>query len=161
MALDTELTALGVKKIVFKGEAEGRIIACKCSSGSDDMFLGAAVTRHGETVNTPEIDLCAEDEALMGFIIGLVHPDAYDPMYHTPTYPFTDGDLVWVFMPKSGAVIWVCSETASAITQGEHIEPIAGEMGLADTGAGGFDYYAEDAVAGAGSTEYYYRVRKT
>ena len=52
MAIGTELIALGVRKIVEKGEAEGRIVACKTASGSDNMFLGAAVTRFGETADT-------------------------------------------------------------------------------------------------------------
>jgi hypothetical protein len=100
---------------VRKGLAEGRIVSCKLSTGSDTVaFLCGAVTLVGETAGAPTVDMAASGETVYGFIIGLTKKDFSWSDYKYGQW-IADGTWVEIFIPKDGAeFLVVVGDDASA-----------------------------------------------
>jgi len=157
-SLDETLIAKGIKTLVLEGEWES--IKPARTNGSD-IFIGAGVTRYGES-NRLDIDLCAEIEALWGFVIGLDTTQETLPddgaFYNDYDNPFSDNTYVNVGIPKSGMVILVLSATNETISIGDKLKCVDGVFKVADTNDN-FQMIAEEAVTGSANTRKYFYAR--
>ena len=100
VALGTTLINKAISTLVRKGQWE-RIVDRICNGS--DIFIGAGVTEKGEA-NTSDIDLCAEIEALLGFVLGYVPQletiDSQGYYYRDYDNPFPDNSWVRVGIPR-------------------------------------------------------------
>jgi len=157
VALNTTLIAHGISTLLYKGQWE-RVVDRKVNG--TDIFIGSAVTEDGET--QPDIDLCAEIEAILGFVLGYVPQletiDALGYYYRDYDVPFPDNSWVRVGIPKQGIVIFVCSGTAKTIGRGDKIKCVDGVWEAADT-SDNYQMIAEEAVTGVANTRKYFYAR--
>ncbi len=158
VSLSTTLINLGISTLVRKGQW-ARIVDRICNGS--DIFIGAGVTEIGES-NTSDIDLCAEIEALLGFVLGYVpqletiHVNGY--YYNDEDNPFADNSWVRVGIPTPGMVILVCSGTEKTIAKGDKINCSGGLFQTAAT-SDNYQMIAEEAVTGASNTRKYFYAR--
>ena len=153
VALNQTLRARGISTLLYKGMWE-RVVSRK--TNGDDIFIGAAVSEDGET--QPDIDLCAEIEGILGFVLGLVSQLETIPsqgyFYNDEDHPFADGLWVHVGIPKQGIVFLVCSGTNKTWGRGDKLKCVDGLFERADTNDN-YQMIAEEAVTGAPSTRKY------
>ena len=157
VALNTTLIDLGISTLLYKGQWE-RVVDRKTTS--TDIFIGAAVTEHGET--QPDIDLSALTEAILGFVLGYVPQletiDSLGYYYRDYDVPFPDNSWVRVGIPKQGLVILVLSATDETIGRGDMIKCVDGVWMTTASGEI-YQMIAEEAVTGAAQTRKYFYAR--
>ena len=157
VALGTTL----INKLIHNLDKEGgwQRIEPALTTGSD-IFIGAGVTRHGQTGQY--IDLCAEIEALLGFVLGYntaketIDDDGY--YYRDYDNPFASGKHVLVGIPKHGGVYLILSETNTTIALYDKLKCVDGVWKLADT-SDNYQMIAEEAVTAAANTRKYFYAR--
>ena len=158
VALGTTLINLGISTLVRKGQWD-RIVDRQCTGS--DIFIGAGVTEKGES-GTSDIDLCAEIETLIGFVLGLVPQLETIPTngyyYNDYDQPFADDTWVRVGLPKQAMVILVLSGTEKTIAKGDKINCVDGVFQTAAT-SDNYQMIAEEAVTGAANTRKYFYAR--
>ena len=157
VALNTTLISHGISTLLYKGQWE-RVVDRKVNG--TDIFIGAGVTEVGET--QPDIDLCAEAEALLGFVLGyspqLETIDSQGYYYRDYDNPFPDNSWVRVGIPRQGLVIFVLSGTQDTIARGDPIKCIDGVFVKTGTREE-YQMIAEEAVTGAINTRKYFYAR--
>jgi len=157
VALSSTLRSLGISTLLLKGQWE-RVVD-RLTTGTD-IFIGAAVTEDGET--QPDIDLCAEIEGILGFVLGYVPQwetiDSEGYYYRDYDNPFGDNKWVRVGIPKQGNVILVLSGTNKTIGRGDKIKCVDGVFECADTNDN-YQMIASEAVTGASNTRKYFYAR--
>lgn len=158
VALGTTLISLGISTLVRKGQW-ARIVDRKCNGA--DIFIGAGVTEIGESTQS-DIDLCAEIEALLGFVLGLVPQLETIPAtgYYYNDYDncFADNTWVRVGIPTQGMIILVLSGTQKTIAKGDRINCVDGVWQRAAT-SDNYQMIAEEAVTAAANTRKYFHAR--
>ena len=158
VALNQTLRARGIKSLVYKGMWD-RIVDRRCNGS--DIFIGAGVTEKEESTHA-DIDLCAEDETLFGFVVGICPQletiPALGMWYNDYDVPFSDNVWVRVGIPTQGMVILVLSATNVNINKGEKIHCVDGVFQRATTD-GNYQMFAKEAVTGAASTRKYFYAR--
>ena len=154
VALNTTLIDHGISTLLYKGKWD-RVVDRKVNG--TDIFIGAAVAEDGET--QPDIDLCAEIEAILGFVLGYVPQletiDADGYYYRDYDVPFPDNSWVHVGIPKQGMVIFVLSGTEKTIGRGDKIKCVDGVWEAADT-SDNYQMIAREAVTGVANTRKYF-----
>lgn len=158
VALDETLITKGISTLLYKGT--WKRIVDKMTNGSD-IFIGAAVTEAGESTHS-DIDLCAEIEAILGFVLG-INPQletvpANGMWYNDYDNCFADNIWVRVGIPEHGAVFLVLSATGVTIAKGFKIKCVDGVWQQADTDDN-YQMIAEEAVTGASNTRKYFYAR--
>ena len=157
VALDATLRTLAISTLIFKGQW-ARVTDRKTKALSTDIFIGAAVTEHGES--SPDIDLCSEVEPIHGFVIGLVPQletiPALGPWFNDEDNPFTAGLWIHVGVPRQGMVILVCSDTNKTINRGDKIKCVDGVWQQADTNDNYQMYCRQPIVAAPNTRKYFY-----
>ena len=157
-ALGTTLINLAISTLVRKGQWK-RIVDRQVTNS--DIFIGAGVTEYGES-GTSDIDLCAEIEALLGFVLGFVPQletiDSQGYYYRDYDNPFVDNSWVRVGIPEQGMVILVLSATNTTIAKGDKLKCVDGVWSVADTNDN-YQMIAEEAVTGAADTRKYFYAR--
>lgn len=118
MALAKRLKAVldGQSKDIFLKKKHGRDpILVKASSGSATIFLGALVTKTGETAGTPEVDLAAKGEHVDGIIVG----EAWNitNLKNDSDDPYADGTYLWMEEIEVGDLFFAVAKTNTAITE--------------------------------------------
>ena len=154
VALGTTLINLSIDTLLKKGVYE------RIEDGittDADIFIGALVTRFGETF--PDIDLCAEIEAIFGQVVGLntskhTLPDD-GPWYNDYDNPFANNRWGRVGLLKPESIYLVLSDTNITITVGAKLKNADGVLKLADT-SDNFQFIANEPVTGAGNTRKYF-----
>jgi hypothetical protein len=159
VALDTTLRALNIATLVRRGQVGWQRIEDARVNGAD-IFIGAGVTRYDETF--PDIDLCAEIEALFGFVLGLNTNLANLPVegawFNDFDEPFADNAWVRVGIPQQGGVYLILSATNETIAIGDKLMCVDGVFAVAMT-ADNYQMIAEQAVVGAANTRRYLYAR--
>lgn len=154
VALGTTLLAANIHNLDKEGGWQR--IEPAITTGTD-VFIGSGVTRHGMTGQY--IDLCAEIEALLGFVLGYntALETVDDEGYYFRDYdnPFISGKDVLVGIPKHGGIYLILSETNTTIALMDKLKCVDGVWKLADT-SDNFQMIAEEAVTGAGNTRKYF-----
>ena len=124
------------------------------------IFIGAGVCRFGET--RPNIDLCAMNEALWGFVLGYVKQlNTIDPQgyyYRDYDHPFGASKWVNVGIPKQSSVYLVLSETAETLSVNDKIYCTAGVFTKAASGHN-YQMIVEEPVVGVGGIRKYFYAR--
>ena len=127
---------------------------------STDIFIGAGVTRKGMTGQY--IDLCAETEALLGFVLGyntaLETIDDEGYYYRDYDNPFISAKNVLVGVPKHGGIYLILSGTQKTIALFDRINCVDGVWEACAT-SDNFQMIAEEAVAGASNVRKYFYAR--
>jgi len=126
-----------------------------------DMFIGAGVTRRRET--SPNIDLCAEQEGLLGILLGYAnHKDNTIPTegyyYNDYDVPFAAAKWVLIGIPKQGGIYLVLSETNVTLQEGMKLKCVDGVFSEADTNDN-YQMTCEQAITGAVNTRKYFYAR--
>ena len=156
VVLNATLRALEISTLIFKGQW-ARIVDRKTKALSDDIFIGAGVTEHGE--DSPDIDLCSEVEPLLGFVIGLVPQletiPALGPWFNDEDNPFAAELWIHVGCPSQAMVILVCSDTNKTINRGDKIKCVDGVWQKADTNDN-YQMICEEPITAAGNTRKYF-----
>lgn len=154
VALGTTLIDLAISTLLYKGQW-ARVVD-RLTTGTD-IFIGAGVTEFGES--QPDIDLCAEIEALLGFVLGYVPQlntiDNQGYFYRDFDVPFENNKWVRVGVPHQGMVFLVLSETNTTIARGHKIYCVDGVWKPADTNDN-YQMVAREAVVAAGNTRKYF-----
>lgn len=157
VSLDQTLIARKIKSLHFKGQWD-RIVDRKTTG--TDIFIGAGVTDFGET--QPSIDLCAEIDALAGFVLGyapqLETIDSEGYYYRDYDHPFAASKWVRVGIPKQAMVILVLSETNTTIRRGEKIKCVDGVWKPASTGDN-YQMISEENVTATADTRKYFHAK--
>jgi len=157
-ALGTTLINLGIKTLLYKGQWAQ--IVDRVTNGTD-IFIGAGVTEFGEAT-AADVDLCAEVEALLGFVIGLAPQFETIPAngmwYNDYDNPFADGINIRVGIPQQECVILVLSETNTTIAKGNKLKCVDGVWKVADTNDN-YQMIAQEAVTAAADTRKYFYAR--
>ena len=126
----------------------------------EDIFIGAGVCRFGET--RPNIDLCAMNEALWGFVLGYnrqlntIDPQGY--YYRDYDNPFGSSKWVLVGIPKQSSVYLVLSETEETLAVNDKIYCKDGVFTKAASGHN-YQMICEEAVTGVGNVRKYFYAR--
>lgn len=159
VALGTTLINLGIATLVRKGN--WKRIVDRLTTGTD-MFIGAAVTEFGQGGTKSSIDLCAEIEAILGFILGYVPQletiDNEGYYYRDYDNPFAASKWVRVGIPEPEMVILVLSETNTTIAIGNKLKCVDGVWQVAAT-SDNYQMIAEEAVVAAANTRKYFHAR--
>lgn len=125
-----------------------------------DIFIGAGVTRKGQTGQY--IDLCAEIEALLGFVLGYntAKETIDDEGYYYRDYdnPFASGKHILIGIPKHGGVYLVLSGTQKTIALYDRINCVDGVWEACAT-SDNYQMIAEEPVTGAANTRKYFYAR--
>jgi len=154
VSLDTTLISHGISNLIYKGQ--WKRVVDRTVNGTD-IFIGAAVTEDGET--QPDIDLCAEIEAILGFVLGYVPQletiDSQGYYYRDEDHPFPDNSWVRVGIPEPEMVIFVCSGTEKTIGRGDKIKCVDGLWEKADTNDN-YQMISKEDVTGAENTRKYF-----
>ncbi len=120
MTVPSDYVAKGIFNI-FTRKAKGyRKILVLASSGSATIFIGAVVTRTGETAGTAEVDLCAKGEPIYGVITGEAWK-ARD-MSKDSDSPYADGTYLLMEKLEEGDEVWLTGKTNTAITEGGSVQ---------------------------------------
>jgi len=155
VALGTTLLNLGIHNLDKEGGwqrwEEGK------TTGTD-MFIGAGVTRRRET--KPNIDLCAEQEALLGILLGYTgHKDNTIPTqgyyYNDYDNPFVAGKWVFIGIPKQGGIYLILSATNVTLLEGMKLKCVDGVFQEADTNDN-YQMTCEQAITAAVNTRKYF-----
>ena len=159
VSLDETLRAKGISSLLYKGR--WKRITDRRLNGDGDMFIGAGVTEFGEATKS-DIDLCAEIEALFGFVLGL-NPQletvpALGMWYNDYDHCFADNLWVRVGIPDIDAVFLVLSGTAKDISKGDKIKCVDGVWQRADTNDN-FQMISKEDVTGVADTRKYFYAR--
>jgi hypothetical protein len=155
VALGTTLIDLGIHNLDKEGGWQ-RIEEGK-TTGTDN-FIGAAVTRRRETA--PNIDLCGEQEAIFGFILGYTQDanntvDSQGYYYRDYDAPFAAGKWVFIGIPKQGGIYLVLSDTNKTFALDMKLKCVDGVWQEADTNDN-FQMQCEQAITGAANTRKYF-----
>ncbi len=128
MALETRLSAIaqqyGIHDIFLKKKHGRDPILVKASSGAATIFIGALVTKKGETAGTPEVDLCAKGEPVAGIIVGEAW--AATNLKYDSDNPFPDGTYLWMEEIEDGDEFLVTGKTNTAIAYQDRIQADGG-----------------------------------
>lgn len=158
MTLGTNLIDLADFKnnMVFSGPDFAQVVERRCNGS--DIFIGAIVTDDEETF--PDIDLCGEDEAPLGIVLGFTNRNQIDSQsagywYRDGDVPFADNTWVYVGILTPGQVVWVCSASNTNINSGEYLKVASGLMTRGDTGGDLFMKAMESVTATASTTKYF------
>jgi len=155
VSLSTTLIDLGIGSLVYKGQW-ARVVD-RVTNG-DDIFIGAAVTEHGESGHA-DVDLCSEIEPILGFALGYVPQletiDSQGYFYRDYDNPFPDNSNIRVGIPQQGMVFYVLSGTQKTIAKGDKIKCVDGVFETADTNDN-YQMIAMEAVTGAANTRKYF-----
>lgn len=158
VALNSTLRALNIKSLLYKGMWSD--VVDRITNGTD-IFIGAAVTEYGESGHG-DIDLCAEIEAILGFVIGLAPQletiPANGMWFNDYDNPFGNNINVRVGIPQQKCVILILSETNTTIAKGDKLKCVDGVWQVADTNDN-YQMIAEKAVTGAANTRKYFYAR--
>ena len=158
VALGTTLINKAIKSLLRHGQWSD-IVDRRCNG--TDIFIGAGVCGYGETY--PDIDLCAEIEALLGFVIGLAPQLETIPSqgmwYNDYDNPFADNTWVRVGIPQQECVILVLSETNTTIAVNDKLKCVDGVWQVADTNDN-YQMIALEAVTAAANTRKYFYARR-
>ena len=120
MTVPNDYVAKGIFNI-FTNKTNGyKRILVKASSGGDTIFLGAIVTRTGETAGTPEVDLCAKGEPVYGVITGKAW--AARDMSKDSDSPYVDGTKLLLERLEEGDQVWLTAKTNTAITEAKSVQ---------------------------------------
>jgi len=105
--------------IIRKHVGQGGSTTLVRANGSD-LFLGAVVTFSGETVNDPDVDLCAKGEQPDGIIIG----PAYSAVDLDKDSDDCYDDNTWLTMytPLPGEEIYLTVKTNTSISYGARVQ---------------------------------------
>lgn len=157
-ALGTTLIDLDISTLVRKGD--WKRVVDRITTGTD-IFIGAAVTEFGEST-TSAIDLCAEVEAISGFVLGYMPQkntiDSQGYYYRDYDNPFAASKWVRVGVPEPEMIILVLSETNTTIAKGNKLKCVDGVWQVADTNDN-YQMIAEEAVTAAADTRKYFHAR--
>ena len=157
VALNTTLIAHGHATLLYKGQW-ARVVDRRING--TDVFIGAAVTEHGEV--QPDIALCALEEGILGFVLGYVPQletiDAQGYFYRDYDTPFPDNSWVRVGIPRQHLVIFVLSDTQEDIGRGDLIRCIDGVWRSSVTRED-YQMISEEDVVGAINTRQYFYAR--
>ena len=124
MTLNTPLvTFIGNSGSIIRKGGNGKQILVKASSGSASIFIGAWVTRTGETAASKEVDLCAVGEQPDGIILGAAPwEDDYANLNKDSDDCFADGTWLVMYIPEKGDEIAITTKTNSAITANTEVQ---------------------------------------
>ena len=127
---------------------------------STDIFIGAGVTRIG--LLGQYIDLSAETEALLGFVLGynaaLETIDDEGYYYRDYDNPFASGKNILIGIPKHGGIYLVLSGTNKTIALYQRIQCVDGVFEAVST-SGNSQMISEETVTGAGNVRKYFYAR--
>lgn len=158
MTLGTKLINLADFKnnMVFSGPDFAQVVERRTNGA--DIFIGAIVTDKGEPF--PDIDLCGEDEAPLGIVLGFTNRDQIDSQdagywYRDADVPFADNTWVYVGILTPGQVVWVCSTANVNINSGEYLMVVSGLMRRGGTGNDLFMKAMESVTAVASTSKYF------
>lgn len=156
VALGTTLINLQISTLIKKGSVGWQRIEDGYTNGVD-IFIGAAVTRFGET--RPDTDLCSAIEAIWGFVVGLNTnlknlPDG-GAWFNDFDNPFANNVWIRVGIPQTLGIYLVLSATNVNIAIGAKIYCVDGVFTNATTDLN-YQMIAEQAVTGAGNTRKYF-----
>lgn len=157
VALGTTLINKAIKTLIKYGGWE-RIEDAK--TNGTDIYIGAGVTRKGET--KPDIDLCGEIEALWGFVLGYnrqlntIDDEGY--YYRDYDAPFANNKWVLVGIPRQNSVYLVLSATNTTIAIGNKLKCVDGVFEVADTDDN-YQMIAEEAKTATANTRKYFYAR--
>lgn len=154
VALGTTLIDLSIDTLLKKGVYKRIEDAITTDA---DIFIGALVTRFGETF--PDIDLCSVIEAIFGQVVGIntsKHPvPALGPWYNDYDNPYANNIWVRVGILEPQAIYLVLSETNITIAVGNKLKCVDGVLALADT-ADNYQFIANSPITGAGNVRKYF-----
>lgn len=120
MTVPSDYQAQGIFNI-FTNKTNGyKRILVIASTGSATLFIGAVVTRVGETAGTMEVDLCDKGQAIEGVITGQAW--AARDMSKDSDSPFADGLELLMERLEEGDQVWLTAKTNTAITEGKSVQ---------------------------------------
>jgi len=163
MTMSERLEAfIGLQGSIIRKGGKGKHVLVKASSGSATIFLGAWVTRTGETAESPEVDLCALGEHPDGIIIGTAY--VATDLTKDSDSPYTDGTYLVMYIPEKGDQIACIAATNVTITANVEIQVsggfliawpynVAGGTVQTETRTGIVGKLVSAAIAAAASTE--------
>lgn len=158
VALGTTLIDLEISTLLYKGQWE-RVVD-RLATGTD-IFIGAGVTEFAEAGHS-DIDLCAEVEALFGFVLGYVPQletiDSGGYYYRDYDNCFPDNSWLRIGIPKQGIDFLVLSGTAKTIAKGDKIKCVDGVWQRAVSNDN-YQMLALEAVTAAANTRKYFYAR--
>ena len=96
----------------------------KVRSNGSDLFIGAAVTRTGESADDPDVDLCGAGENIDGYIVGPAD-DAID-LDKDSDDTYADNSWLLMYKPDIGDEIYITIKTNTAITVNTLVQIEAG-----------------------------------
>lgn len=96
----------------------------KVRANGADLFIGAAVTRTGESADDPDVDLCGAGENIDGYIVGPAD-DAID-LDKDADDPYADNTWLLMYKPGIGDEIYIVIKTNTAITVNTLVQIEAG-----------------------------------
>lgn len=156
VALDQTLRTMEIKTLLYKG-MWSEIVDRVCNGA--DIYIGAGVTEFAEATEA-DIGLCAEVEALLGFVIGLIPQletiPALGMWFNDYDNPFANNTWVRVGIPKQGNVILILSDTNVDISKFNKIKCVDGVWQRADTNDNYQMIAIEDVVGAANTRVYFY-----
>jgi hypothetical protein len=124
--------------VIRKRQGSGGRFERVRANGSD-IFLGAMVTRKGETADDPDVDLAATGERVAGVIVGPAPPNVLD-LDKDSDDCYADDTYLLMYVPVPGDQLYLTAATNTACTYGELQVNSGGFIG------GDFSY-ANSAVA--------------
>ena len=95
----------------------------KVRANGADLFIGAMVTRTGESASDPDVDLCAKGENIDGIITGAWDETDLDK---DSDDTFADNSWLMMYKPNIGDEIYVTIKTNTAITVNTLVQCEAG-----------------------------------
>ncbi|HEC66629.1 MAG TPA: hypothetical protein ENI23_15240 [bacterium] len=120
MTVPNDYVAKGIFNIFLNKTNGYKRKLVKASSGSATIFLGAIVTRVGETAGTPEVDLCDKGQAVYGVITGKAW--AARDMSKDSDSPYADGTKLLLEFLEEGDQVWLTAKTNTAITEAKSVQ---------------------------------------
>lgn len=124
-----------------------------------DIFIGAGVTRR-RAGGSRQIDLCGEQEALFGFVLGYTQNasntiDTQGYYYRDYDAPFAAAKEVFIGVPKQGGIYLILSETNVTLALDMKLKCVDGVWSEADTNDN-FQMMCEQAITAAANTRKYF-----
>lgn len=140
-------------------------ILVKASSGAATIFIGAIVTKKGETAGTPEVDLCQKGEPVAGIITGEAW--AATNLNRDSDNPFPDGTYLWMEEIEDGDEFLAVEKTNTGFAYQDRVQADGGYVipfaYLDNTEATdtleSVIGKAQEVVTAAGATEHYFLVK--
>jgi len=159
VALNTTLRALGISTLIKEGK--WKAIVPRYTGTQTNIFIGAAVSGFGQTF--PAIALCAEEIAILGFVLGLntskhTIPDE-GPFYNDYDNCFGAAKWLDIGIPEARMVFLVCSATAATIYRDQKLKCVDGVFTPADTGDHHQMTSMDDTIMGVANTRKYFYAR--